>query len=310
MKILRCAFKATLIQPRFLKKNLIRLTVSALLVFSVPLLGGFDGGGSDDPAANVPLHAAISAPGSANERTAVAISATGSSGADSSIAAYKWSLDNPDNIDVAIEDPAAVTTQLILGEVQTTADITLTLRVTDNAGATASAQATIRIVEIDAAKLPPRPDAQAGMQTVQGIDTNGNGVRDDVEHSLYDLYPLDTPRREILLVGAQGLQMQVLAGGAGKQDARDAAAQRTGEFAACAVAGIDILTLQRDIAAVERFTVNTSAREQAYRDFQVSMSGTIHDAIDVVYLNQIGEIGTIRQRLFMKGDSNEHAQER
>ena len=288
MKILRCAFKETLLQPGFLKKNLIRLTVSALLVFSVPLLGALDAGGGSGPAANVPLRAAISAPGSANERTVAAISATG---ADGSIAVYKWSLDNPDNIDVAIEDPAAVTTKLILGEVQTSANITLTLQVTDNAGATASAQATIRIVEIDAARLPPRPDAQASMQTVQGIDTNGNGVRDDVEHSLYDLYPLDTPRREILLVGAQGLQMQVLAGGAGKQGARDAAAKRTGEFAACAVAGIDILNLQKDMAALERFTVNTAAREQAYRDFQVSMSGTIHDAIDPASVNCSIEMG-------------------
>ena len=30
----------------------------------------------------------------------------------------------------------------------------------------------------------------------------------------------------------------------------------------------------------------------------------------VVYLRQIGETGTIRQRLYMKGGSNEHAQER
>ena len=30
----------------------------------------------------------------------------------------------------------------------------------------------------------------------------------------------------------------------------------------------------------------------------------------VVYLSQIVETGTIRQRLYMKGDSNEHAQER
>ena len=30
----------------------------------------------------------------------------------------------------------------------------------------------------------------------------------------------------------------------------------------------------------------------------------------VVYMNQIGETGTIRQRLYMKGDLNEHSQER
>ena len=139
-------------------------TISVLLLFSALLLsacgGGSGGGGGSVPAANVPPQAVISAPSSANERTSAEISGTGSSDSDGSIAAYQWSLDNPDNINVSIENPTQVNTKLVFGEVQTTADITLNLKVTDNADATASAQTTIRIAEIAAARLPPKPDVQ------------------------------------------------------------------------------------------------------------------------------------------------------
>ena len=294
-------------------------TMSVLLIFSVLLLsacgggggggGSGDGGGSSDssagggsgggsssdsnggrssstggssaPAANVPPSAAIGAPNSANERTSAQISGTGSSDSDGSIAAYRWSVDNPDNIDVSIENPTQANTRLILGEIETAAAITLRLKVTDNADATASAQTTIRIIEIDAAALPPEPDAEAGRQTVQGIDTNGNGVRDDMEHSLYRLYPLDTPRREMLLIGAQAVQMQLLAASDNNPDAGDAASQRSAEFVACALASdIDIRALQKDIAIVDFFALNTEARRQAYLAYEASRAGTVQRAID------------------------------
>ena len=258
-------------------------TISVLLLFSALLLsacgGGGGGGSAPAPAANVPPQAAISAPSSANERTSAEVSGTGSSDSDGSIAAYQWSLDNPDNINVSIENPTQVNTKLVFGEVQTTVDITLNLKVTDNADATASAQTTIRIVEIDAARLPPEPDAEAGRQTVQGIDTNSNGVRDDVEHSLYRLYPLDTPRREILLINAQVAQMQLLAGSENNQSAGDAASERSAEFAACAIAS-RIPGLVTDIAMVDVFAVNTEARLQAHLAYEASRAGTVQRAID------------------------------
>ena len=242
---------------------------------------GGRGGGGSAPAANVPPSAAISAPNSANERTSAAISGAGSSDSDGSIAAYQWSVDNPDNIDVSIENPTQVNTRLILDEIETAAAITLRLKVTDNADATASAQTTIRIIEIDAAALPPEPDAEAGRQTVQGIDTNGNGVRDDMEHSLYALYPLDTPRREVLLIGAQTVQMKLLVGSDNNPNAGDAASQRSAEFVACALASdIDIRALQKDIAIVDFFALNTEARRQAYLAYEASRAGTVQRAID------------------------------
>ena len=243
--------------------------------------GRSSSGDSSAPAANVPPSAAISAPNSANERTSAQISGAGSSDSDGSIAAYQWSVDNPDNINVSIENPTQVNTRLILGEIETAAAVTLRLKVTDNADATASAQTTIRIIEIDAAALPPRPDAQANRQTIQGIDTNDNGVRDDMEHSLYALYPLDTPRREVLLIGAQAAQMQLLAGSDNNPNAGDAASRRASEFVACALASdIDIRALHKDIAIVDFFALNTEARRQAYLAYEASRAGTAGRVID------------------------------
>ena len=262
-------------------------TISILSLFSTLLLsacgggsGGGGGGSAPAPAANVPPQAAISAPSSANERTSAEISGTGSSDSDGSISAYEWSLDNPDNINVSIENPTQVNTKLVFGEIQTTADITLNLKVTDNADATASAQTTIRIAEIDAATLPPEPDAEAGRQTVQGIDTNSNGVRDDVEHSLYRLYPLDTPRREMLLIGAQAVQMELLAAGSeNPQSAGDVASRRSAEFIACAIAS-RISGVLNDTDAVDFFTLDADARIQAYLAYEASRAGTVQRAMD------------------------------
>ena len=256
-------------------------TISVLLLFSALLLSACGGGGGGSaPPANVPPQADISAPSSANERTSAEISGTGSSDSDGSIASYQWSLDNPDDINVSIENPTQVNTKLVFGEIQTTADITLNLKVTDNADATASAQTTIRIAEIDAATLPPEPDAEAGRQTVQGIDTNGNGVRDDVEHSLYRLYPLDTPRREMLLIGAHAVQMELLAAGSeNPQSAGDAASQRSAEFIACAIAS-RMPALQQELATLDFFSLNTEARRQAYFAYQASRAGTVQRTID------------------------------
>ena len=92
-------------------------TISVLLLFSARLLsacvGGGSSGGGSGRAANVPPSADISAPNSANERTSAVISGTGSSDSDGSIAAYQWSLDNPDNINVCIENPTQANAKLV-----------------------------------------------------------------------------------------------------------------------------------------------------------------------------------------------------
>jgi len=56
--------------------------------------------------------------------------------------------------------------------------------------------------------LPPDPGANAD-KTVQGIDANNNGIRDDVELAIFKEYPDSAKTRAVLLQYALVLQMQM-----------------------------------------------------------------------------------------------------
>ncbi len=57
--------------------------------------------------------------------------------------------------------------------------------------------------------LPPDPGTEAD-KTVQGIDANKNGIRDDVELAIFKEYPNSAKTRAVLLQYALALQMGVL----------------------------------------------------------------------------------------------------
>jgi hypothetical protein len=57
--------------------------------------------------------------------------------------------------------------------------------------------------------LPPDPGADAD-KTVQGIDANNNGVRDDVELAVFKEYPNSAKTRAVLLQYALALQMETV----------------------------------------------------------------------------------------------------
>ena len=57
--------------------------------------------------------------------------------------------------------------------------------------------------------LPPDPGADAD-KTVQGIDANHNGIRDDVELAIFKEYPNSAKTRAVLLQYALALQMEVV----------------------------------------------------------------------------------------------------
>ncbi len=56
--------------------------------------------------------------------------------------------------------------------------------------------------------LPPDPGVEAD-KTVQGIDANKNGIRDDVELAIFKEYPNSAKTRAVLLQYALALQMEV-----------------------------------------------------------------------------------------------------
>jgi len=57
--------------------------------------------------------------------------------------------------------------------------------------------------------LPPDPGALAD-KTVQGVDANHNGIRDDVELAIFKEYPNSAKTRAVLLQYALALQMEMV----------------------------------------------------------------------------------------------------
>jgi len=58
------------------------------------------------------------------------------------------------------------------------------------------------------ANLPPDPGIEAD-KTIEGIDSNKNGIRDDVEIAIFKEYPNSAKTRAVLLQYALALQMQM-----------------------------------------------------------------------------------------------------
>jgi hypothetical protein len=57
--------------------------------------------------------------------------------------------------------------------------------------------------------LPPDPGVDAD-KTIEGIDANENGIRDDVELAVFEEYPNSAKTRAVLLQYALALQMEVV----------------------------------------------------------------------------------------------------
>src|SRR5580704_4053578 len=47
----------------------------------------------------------------------------------------------------------------------------------------------ITIADVDGSRLPPPPDPRLVNSTIAGIDANDNGIRDDVELTIFAEYP-------------------------------------------------------------------------------------------------------------------------
>lgn len=47
----------------------------------------------------------------------------------------------------------------------------------------------LTMADVDGSHLPPQPDPKLVDATIAGVDTNGNGIRDDVELAIFKKYP-------------------------------------------------------------------------------------------------------------------------
>ena len=65
----------------------------------------------------------------------------------------------------------------------------------------------LQMADVLGTNLPPDPGAEADA-TVQGVDANKNGIRDDVELAIFKEYPNSAKTRAVLLQYALALQRQ------------------------------------------------------------------------------------------------------
>ncbi len=241
--------------------------LSCVLLLALAACGD-DGSGSTSakPTAN------IAGPASADERTAIVLNGQGSTAGTGSITSYAWALASSSVPNLSLANATQASATLNIGEIAEDTPITVNLTVTDSGGATSTTQYTVQAKELDRAKLPPNPSAAESKATLLGVDRDEDGVRDDIEHSIYGMYPLDSQRRQILLIGGKSIQMAIAAG----SDAAlgDAASEQEAVFAHCAVS-LYQANVQGMSALIDTWAVNTPAREQAYLAYMRGRDGTI-----------------------------------
>ncbi len=129
---------------------------------------------------------------------------------------------------------------------------------------------------IDDSGLPPDP-GKAGNLTREGIDSNTNKVRDDMEIPIYERYPRDELKRDALMRGAFILQEAMLSGGAnldgnGDPDESFRIAGKTDFLTECLIKrfGYDSY---KELGFLEAILTNTNDRGRAYDKFNAVVAG-------------------------------------
>ncbi|GGY58603.1 hypothetical protein GCM10011297_34080 [Bacterioplanes sanyensis] len=128
---------------------------------------------------------------------------------------------------------------------------------------------TLTIKEIDAQKLPPKPKFFAARETIEGIDTDGNGVRDEVEHALYELYGENFQLYRASLWRAYGLQRTMEVANYEDQVELTHARKEFLKMIACFIKysgtpGYDVGDYR---SSIQSFVANTDERRNAYLKF-------------------------------------------
>jgi hypothetical protein len=122
--------------------------------------------------------------------------------------------------------------------------------------------------------LPPDPGS-AGKATLEGIDSNNNGVRDDVEIAIYKYAPTSEqePLRKALEQEAKALQAAILAGSSGNSREIEKARRLIDKASDCIFVKLGADGVYRPKINIEAKAVNTDKRAEAYFRFNQALSG-------------------------------------
>lgn len=107
-----------------------------------------------------------------------------------------------------IRIPLAVVVLLLVGLTIYRIPFVLEARKTQKAVEFIRAQ-KITLDDVNGKHLPPSPDPAKVDATVEGVDANGNGIRDDVELAIFKRYPNSARIRAAELQYAKGVQLEL-----------------------------------------------------------------------------------------------------
>ncbi len=130
----------------------------------------------------------------------------------------------------------------------------------------------LTLTDVMGDNLPPDPGAEAD-KTVEGIDANHNGIRDDVELAIFKEYPNSAKTRAVLLQYALALQMEMTQSIINAGTVVGVAQERT-RAAVCIGEIVSRDNIQRFINLTQAYNdfvrnkqINTAMRNQAEVDF-------------------------------------------
>lgn len=228
--------------------------------------------------------AVISAPNSVQERSSVSLSALNSADPDNDTLTYEWFIDN-DGLNVALNNANSVEASITVGELAEDSQLTLLLAVTDSNGATDITETELLLEEIDIDLLPPDP-GDDGLATVEGIDSNNNLIRDDIEVRLLEIYPLNREMRQVMSFGSIAFQNAMVAGVNRDDIAADNAMQSISTWVGCMLEieardSLSSAATREEMSLLNSLVFNSQGRVAAKFQFDALRDGTGYRLRDV-----------------------------
>ena len=118
--------------------------------------------------------------------------------------------------------------------------------------------------DIDGKHLPPPPDPQAADATLEGIDANANGIRDDVELAIFKKYPNDIKVRAAELQYAKALQFEL--SNVLDSPTLIATIQEEDRGYFCIAKSVPDSLFKSEIMSIESLVINTNQRKERHAE--------------------------------------------
>jgi len=128
----------------------------------------------------------------------------------------------------------------------------------------------ITLFDVFGNNLPPKPDQTANDSTVEGIDANHNGIRDDVELAIFAQYPNSAKIRAAELQYAQALQLELTQV---YNSETLVATLKKEDLAYGCLADIDYDKLDNHKNEIRSLVINTDLRRKKFNDIYNYMTG-------------------------------------